>query len=298
MMSEAVKESSMRKLMEEGHQIPDLAVELNRILIPLACQNFEKTGIQVAKFIAREYGAEVTLLHNGAGNLDKWAIPFEDLNISVNKIHKKESHDKTAEIILEESKNDYQLMIMPSRRRQRWIDKFLINSISAKIIDEVPYDVLQVFPANTELARAEEKIPEFNNVGILLSRTQRDPRLLIWAHSLLQKENSFLTAYHIADVPRMTPKRIALETSVVVKEHNDFDTLVAAYEELLSTKIVPKFIISHKVSPTAAAVLNKDMPDIAVMGQTKPHPWWQIRTLSDKILDKAKTAFIVHHHPI
>ena len=287
----------LRKLMDEGHQIPDLAIDLNRILIPLACQNFEKTGVEVAKQIAREYGAEVTLLHNGSGNLDKWALPFEEFKLKVNKIHLKESHDKTPDLIVEEAKNNYQLMIMPSRRRLKWIDKFLINSVSAKVIDRIPYDVLQVFPAATGMARDEEKIPVFNHVGILLSRAQRDPRLLLWANSLLQEENSYLSAYHIADLPRLTPMRVALDTKVVTKENEDFTILTKAYEALFRTRIEPRFLISHKTALTAANILNKDKPDIAVMGQTKNKPWWQIRTLSDKILDTAQVAFILHHQP-
>jgi len=295
---EKEEQNDIRKLIEEGHEIPDLAVDLDRILVPLACQNFEKFGVEVAKQIAREYGASVTLLHNGSGNLDKWAIPFEEFKLDVTKIHTREDHSKTPDLIVEEAKNNYQLMIMPSRRRLKWIDKFFINSISDKVIDRVPYDVLQVFPGRGGMARDEEKIPEFNNIGILLPRAQRDPRLLFWGNSLLQKKGSKLTAYHIADLPRLTPMKVALDTKVVTEEHNDFTSLVNAYSQLLSTEIEPRFLVSHKIALTASNVLNKDQPDIAVMGQTKEKHWWQIRTLSDKILDTAEVPFIVHHLPV
>lgn len=293
------EQEAIRRLIDEGHQIPDLAIDLDNILIPLACQNFEKIGVEVAKQIAREYGASVTLLHNGSGNLDKWAIPFEEFKLDVTKIHYKKDHSHTADIIVEEaSQNEYQLLIMPSRRRLKWIDKFFINSISNKVIDRIPFDVLQVFPGKGGMARDEEKIPEFEHIGILLSRAQRDPRLLFWANSLLQKEHAYLTAYHIADVPRVTPIKGALDTKVVIDEHKEFDTLVNAYGQIFSTRIDPRFLMSHEIATTASNILNKDQPDIAVMGQTKERHWWQIRTLSDKILDSSEVPFIVHHQPV
>lgn len=295
-MSKMTKEEYVRKLIGEGHEVPDLAMDLDHILVPLACQSFEYIGVEVAKQIAREYGASVTLLHNGTRDLTPWKKIFEDFKIQVTA--KITENEDTADAILEEADNGYQLLIMPSRRRLKWIDKFFINSISAKVIPKVDYDVLQIFPSKGGLPGDEEKIPEFTNIGILLPRAQRDPRLLFWANSLLQKEGAKLTAYHIADLPRLTPLKDALDTKVVVKESEDFETLVNAYQAIFSTEIEPRFILSHKIARTASNILNEDKPNIAVMGQTKESKWYQIRTLSDKILDRSDVPFIVHHQPV
>jgi hypothetical protein len=286
----------VQKYLNAGNIMPDLAIDLGNILVPIACQSFELLGIEVAKQIAHEYGANVTLMHNGKRDLDRYAKTFDNFPLKLTK--KRTENPDTAEAIIDEATSgNYQLLIMPSRRRAKWIDKFFINSISAKVIPEVDFDVLQVFPAKEKIPGDNMTIPDFDRIAIMLSRTQRDPRLLFWGNSLLQKEHSSLIAFHIADLPRLTPMKVALDTQVVIKENDDFQTMARAYESIFSTDIDAKFLVSHKTALTASNFLNREKPDIAVMGQSKLSHWWQIRTLSDKILDAADVPFIIHHYP-
>ncbi len=290
------KDDALRKFFEMGYKIPDdYFIELENILVPLALQPFERFGVAVAKFIAHEFGATVTILHNGRRDPEKFIKEFEELKIPVKvKISKKLD---TIKVILEEAqKEDYQLMIMPSRRRLKWIDRFLLNSVSAKVIPKVTYDVLQAYPQKGRLPGDEEEIPRFEKIGILLPRTQRDPKLLFWANSLLIGKEGELHAYHIADLPNLTPLRGALEADVIVKEKEEFEVLVQGYEKIFSTKIVPHFIVSHNVGKAAAAVLNRDKPDLAIMGHSKREGRFGLkRTLTDYVLDTARIPMVIHH---
>ena len=288
---------SLRQFFDHGFQIPDdYFIQLERILVPLACQPFEKFGVSIAKFIAHEYGASVTILHNGKRDPSAYAREFEQLRIPVEIITKR-SLD-TPKVIIQEAQKGYQLLVMPSRRRAKWIDRFLITSVSAKVIPKVPYDVLQAYPMRGLIPGDEENVPEFEKIAILLPRTQRDPRLLFWANSLLIGKKGELHIYHIADLPALTPLKGALEADVIVKEKEAFEILVKGYASIFSTKMIPHFIVSHNIGKSAAAILNRDSPDVAIMGQSKREGRFGIRrTLSDYILDKARVPIIVHHQP-
>lgn len=286
----------LKKFFKMGYKIPDdYFIELENILVPLAFQSFERFGVAVAKFIAHEFGAKVTILHNGKRDPERFIKEFESLKIPVEVIITKRLD--TAKAILEEAvKDNYQLMIMPSRRRLKWIDRFLLNSVSAKVIPKVNYDVLQAYPQKGRLPGEEEEIPSFEKIGILLPRTQRDPKLLFWANSLLIGKKGELHAYHIADLPNLTPLRGALEADVIVKEKEQFEILVKGYEAIFSTRIIPHFIVSHNVGKAAAAVLNRDKPDLAIMGHSKREGRFGLkRTLTDYVLDTARIPMLIHH---
>lgn len=296
-MNDVNFEKAKKFLRKEGNEIPDIFfTSLDRILLPIACQSFEYLGIEVAGRIARKYGASITVLHNGTRNVDRYISKLDKFKLSIEK--KVTENKNTAEAILEEAENDYQLVIMPSRRRAKWIDKFFINSISAKVIPIIDYDVLQVFPSKGGLPGDESTIPDFTNIGVLLSRTQRDPKLMFWTNALLGYDNPSVKVYHLADIPSITPFKGAMDTDLLIQEKQEFDDYIEGYSDVFAMDMEAKFVLTHNIAEGSSKILKKDKPDIAIMGQTKEKPWYQIRSLSDKILDWTDVPVIVHHQPI
>lgn len=284
-------------LKKQLDHVPDLYfTNLDNILLPLACQPFENLGINIAIRIARKYGASVTVLHNGTRNMEDYVEKLAKFKI--NLVKKRTTRENISNAILNEANEDYQLVIMPSRRRLKWIDKFFITSISSEVIPKIDYDVLQVFPSKGGLPGEEAKVPEFNDIALLLSRDNRDPKLMFWTNALINSKNTIVSAYHISNIGSITPFASAYDTDVIIQEREKFEEMITGYSEIFGIDIDPNFILSHKIASTSSKLLNRNRPDIVIMGQTKKRKWWQIRTLTDKVLDWTETPIIVHHQPV
>lgn len=285
-----------RFLRTNGQFVPDqFFMDLDHILMPLSCQPFEKFGILIAAKIAKKYGASITALHVGNKNVNSYMSTFDDYKVKYDIIQEDKSKN-IANTILDLAQNGFQLVIMPSRRRLRWIDKFLTNSISAKTIPYIDYDVLQVFPAKGPIT--DDNLPDFSSIGLLLKRTHRDDKLIFWTNAFLTMRTATVTAYHIADLPSITPYAGALSSNVIKKEKEKFEDRISGYSQIFGVNIQPRFILSHRVGTTAAKNLNPVPDQIVIMGQTKVKKWYHIRSLSDKIIDWTKNPLIVHHQPL
>ncbi len=291
------KDTEMEDFFSHGHKIPDqFFMELDNILLPVCNQSFETLGTIITKFIANEFGAKVKLLHNGRRNIEHLATRFKEYNVKTEI--KTTLNLNTAQTIIQEAKNDYQLLIMPSRRRSKLLDRFLVNSVSSKVIPKVKYDTLQIYPKKEEFVGDEEELPEFKHIAVLLPRTERDFRLLFFANALLVKKEGELHVYHISDVPAITPLKQALDSDLIMKERQKFYSLVKGYSKLFSTKIIPHFILGYNVKKAAAMTINENNPDLVIMGQSKLKSRFILsRTLSEHLLDKTKVPILVHHYP-
>ncbi len=293
-IGELQPERVLPKFFERYGAPPDtFFVNMESILLPLACKPFENLAIRIAGMIAGEYGARITLLHDGKKDPTRYVPILRKLGVRKEVFVKVTSlKDPAKSILTEIKKEDYQLLILPSRRRLKLIDKVMFNSVSRKILHQVPFHVLQVYPAR------DGRIPtSFQRVGLLLPRTVRDLYLIYWANALLGKEGKLL-AYHVADIPGIIPLRRGLESNIFQEEKRDFELLVAGYSELFTTHIKPVFLASHSILKGIKELLKSHPPDIVLLGQSRKTRRFMIRRLlSEKLLDKFNQPMVVHHFP-
>ncbi len=268
-------------------------INLDEILLPLACKRFEELAIRVAGMISAEYGTSITLLHDGKKDPTKYVPLLQSLGVKKDIRVKVTRKGNPARAILDEiEQEEYQLLVLPSRRRLKLYDRVFLNSVSRKILHKVPFDVLQVYPP-----RSGSPPITFKKVGLLLPRSVRDIYLLYWGNALLGKEGELL-AYHVADLPGITPLRRGLESHIIQEEKQDFHLLVEGYMELFSTHIKPVFLASHSILKGIKQLLRMHPPDIVLLGQSRKKRRFGIRRLlSEKLLDKFNQPMIVHHFP-
>ena len=178
-------------------------LNLDKILVPIGGRNFENTGLELAFYIAHEYGSHLDLLHIGTD-------PGTNLGDYLNKLIKFEvEHD----LVIRKSKNvpkavvDYwnekqhNLVIMSGRRRPTIFDKMTMQSISSTIIPQIGTEVLQIFPPT--MRKISDKL---KNIAVLLPYSKRDPFLLRWASAIAApQKGAKVTVYHIAQVPDTVP---------------------------------------------------------------------------------------------
>ncbi|MCG3218022.1 MAG: hypothetical protein KAR35_03405, partial [Candidatus Heimdallarchaeota archaeon] len=75
-------EALLNEFFNLGYKIPDtLLTNLDRILVPSVGEPFENLGFEIAKRIAKQYGAEITILNNGKIDLSERKKKIEELNI-------------------------------------------------------------------------------------------------------------------------------------------------------------------------------------------------------------------------
>ncbi len=287
-------ERVLPKFFERYGSPPDaFFINLDEILLPLACKKFEELGVRVAGMIAAEYGASITLLHDGKRDPTRYVPILRSLGVKKDIRVKVSNEGNPPRAILKEiNSEDYQLLVMPSRRRLKLYDRLMLNSVSRKILHQVPFNVLQVYPP-----RSGSPPTTFRKVGMLLPRSVRDVYLLYWGNALLGREGELL-AYHVADLPGITPLRRGLESNIFQEEKRDFELLVKGYAELFSTDIKPIFLASHSILRGIKKLLKTYPPDIVLLGQSRKKRRFGIRRLlSEKLLDKFNQAMIVHHFP-
>ncbi len=277
----------------------DFFIGLEQIIVPIAGKKFEKLAITVTKFIAHEYGAHV-LLYNVGSDPNKPIFTelvslLKSVKVKVDFESETLPKDKTIPqmIIRRYEKDPFQLMIIPSKRRSKRIDKFLWNSVSAKVIPNVGIDVLQVY--------AQKKIPQeivLKDIGCLIPFSKRDPYLIRWAASIITSkvDANPLIAYHVDEYPLVTPSEFVSKDPEYLKHKADFEKRMKYFSERYSIEMKTQMVIGKTMQKTLEQVLNKDNLDLVLMGATKiPAKFHFGRTMSEKLIDNLKCGVVIHH---
>ncbi|MHA1303397.1 MAG: universal stress protein [Candidatus Heimdallarchaeaceae archaeon] len=271
-------------------------ISLDRILIPIGGKEFEKTAMDVAFYIAHEYGAKLDLLHVGKdpgtiidnylNKLNKYGIDHDLILIR---------HKSVSRAIIDHwKKNRYELVVMAARRKPTFIDKLVIHSVSNTVIKNIQSEVLQVFPP--KLSKLSTKL---KNVAVLLPYSSRDPFLIRWASAIAApQKNANINIFHFCIVPEVVPLEGAKNEQEIKNEEEDFKDYIQQYSEIFGHILKSKIIIGHDVFASLEYITEKDEPDVVIIGRTKPHSFWDffVRPLSSKIRDKLLNPSVIIHH--
>jgi len=272
-------------------------LNLDRILVPIGGKKFECTGLELAFYIAHEYGSHLDLLHIGTdpgdniqGYLDKLA-KFEVEHDLV--VRKGKNVPKTIIEYWQEKKHN--LVLMSGRRRPTLLDKIFIPSISNSVIPQIDAEVLQIFHPLMQKVSDQLK-----NIAVLLPYSHRDPFLLRWASAIAApQKGAKVKVYHIAQVPETVPLSGAAEEEVIQNEEKQFKKYIKEFSKIFGQIIQPRFILGHGVLGALESIFEKDEPDLVIIGKTKEHNFWQrvvVKSLSSKIRDKLLEPSICIHH--
>jgi hypothetical protein len=280
----------MSKIPKKLH--PDFQDEfflnLEHILVPIGGNSFECMGLELAFFIAHEYGAKIDLLHVGknvGGYIDKYRDKLTKFEIGHElKVMKGKNVPRVIIEYWKEKKHN--LVIMSGRRRPTIFDKMTIQSISNSVIPHIETEVLQVFPPS--IKKISDKLKE---VAVLLPYSDRDPFLLRWASAIASPQiGAKVKIYHIAEVPDIVPLEGAKHEKEIKKEQEQFSKYIDDYSQIFGFGqiIQPKFIIGHKVLRSLEFIFGKYEPDLVIIGKSKPKNVWEkiSKPLSSKIRDK------------
>ena len=272
-------------------------LNLDRILVPIGGKKFECTGLELAFYIAHEYGSHIDLLHIGSD-------PGENIKEFLEKLAKFEvEHD----LVIRKGKNvpkaiieywhekKHNLVIMSGKRRPTIFDKITIPSISNSVIPHIETEVLQIFPPTMQ--KVSDKL---KNIAVLLPYSHRDPFLLRWASAIAApQKNAAVTVYHIAQVPETVPLIGAAREEVILNEEKQFKKYIKEFSKIFGQIIQPRFILGHRVLSSLESIFGKDEPDLVIIGKTKEKNFWQrvvIKSLSSKIRDKLLEPGVCIHH--
>ncbi|MHA1827109.1 MAG: hypothetical protein ACTSX6_00525 [Candidatus Heimdallarchaeaceae archaeon] len=271
-------------------------LNLDKILVPINDQAFECMGLEIAFYIAHEYGARLDLLHIGSevsSNIDNYLNKLAKYEIEHNLIIIKEKNVPKA-IVDFWRKNKHTLVLMSGRRRPTFFDKMTIQSISSSVIPLIHTEVLQVFPP--KMKKISDKL---KNIAVLLPYSSRDPFLLRWASAVAAPQKSAkVRVYHISSVPVTVPLLEALNEKEIKKEEKTFKQYIKRYEDVFGQIIQPKFVLGHSVEKTLTSIFEKDEPDLVIIGKSKLANFWDKlkKPLSSKIRDKLLDTGVCIHH--
>jgi amino acid transporter len=267
---------------------------LRNILVPLRGKPFEWDGIRIAVHLAHEFGPKVTLYHYGEEKkekfdiykheLEKYKINFE-LKIVCPKTKNPSPRDVIQHFVDLTSSGEYQLAILPSRRKR----KFREISISHNVLRKIPIPGLQVFPAK------KSEIPEkftFENVGSLTPGSKRDPFLLQLGIAVVSStKRSSLVAYHWTHVPRLiTPevmsKAPGVKEEIAIFLHNIGEAM------RMGVPIEQRHIVGHDFIRSITEVVRKDHLELLFLGYGKPRLG---QRPSEKLVQKINCTIVVFH---
>ncbi len=289
----------MTKLPSKLH--PDYQDEfflnLDRILVPIGGKQFECTGLELAFYIAHEYGSHLDLLHIGTDPGNKVSAFLEKLakyEVKHDLIIRKSKHIPKA-IVEYWNEKKHNLVLMSGRRRPTLFDKITIQSISNAVIPHLETEVLQIFPPTMQKTSNQLK-----DIAVLLPYSHRDPFLLRWASAIAApQKNAKVRVYHIAQVPETVPLIGAAKEETIKNEEKQFTQYVREFSKIFGQIIQPRFIIGHGVLSSLESIFEKDEPDLVIIGRTKETNFWQkvmVKSLSSKIRDKLLTPGVCIHH--
>jgi hypothetical protein len=182
---------------------------------------------------------------------------------------------------------------MPSRRRKRYLDRLKLDSVSAKVIPHTNCDVLQIYSSINPPTSITSL--SLDSVFLLMSYSRKDPYLLFYANSFLSNKGK-IYAYRFLPVPMITPLQQTINANEYVDEENKFFSLIENYSQFFSTTISPKMIICHDIVRAIPSTLENEpvKPSLIMFGNSKRPKWYQIRTLSDKLIDGLDSPVIVY----
>jgi hypothetical protein len=253
-------------------------------------------GLEIAFYIAHEYGGKIDLLHIGTdlkGNIDSFLKKLTKYEIEHNLVI--ENKKNVPEAIVDYwKKHQHNLVIMSGRRRPTIFDKMTTKSISTSIIPHIQTEVLQIFPPT--LKKISEKLKD---IAVLLPYSTRDPFLLRWASAIAAPQKSAkVKVYHIAEVPATVPLSEVIREKEIKKEQKSFRTYLKRYEDIFGQIVQPKFIVGHKVLSSLKFIFGKDEPDLVIIGKSRQDDWWKklSKPLSSKIRDKLLNTGVCIHH--
>ena len=188
-------------------------LNLDRILVPIGGKKFECTGLELAFYIAHEYGSHLDLLHIGTDpgeNIEGYLEKLAKFEIEHDLVIKKGKNPPKAIIDYWRDKK-HNLVIMSGRRRPTLLDKIFVPSISSSVIPHIDAEVLQVFPPMMQ--KDSEKL---KNIAVLLPYSHRDPFLLRWSSAIAApQKGAKVKVYHIAQVPASVPLTGAAKEEVI-----------------------------------------------------------------------------------
>ena len=287
--------ASITKNLHPDYQ-DEFFLNLDKILVPIGGKAFECMGLELAFYIAHEYGAHLDLLHVGEDpgrNIDNYLKKLAKYEVEHNLILKnKKNVTKTITDYWKEFRHN--LVIMSSRRRPTVFDKMTIQSISAAIIPEIETEVLQIFPPSIR------KISDhLKNIAVLLPYSKRDPFLLRWASSIAApQKGANIRVYHLAQVSEFIPLQSARNENEVKKEEKIFKDYMDNYSKVFGQIIKPKFVIGHRILPSLKFIFGKDEPDLVIIGKSKQSSFIKklSKPLSSRIRDKLLDTGVCIHH--
>ena len=289
-------EKKQTMFFQYDYENPDeFFVSLDKILLPVSGNEFEWMAIGVATVLAKKYHAEITLLHIGNEDLGAFTSYLLGKKAQFSLKSKEKGKSSIPDIINQELREGkYNLLVMPSRRRKRYFDKFKFDSVSAKVIPHAKCDILQIYSVKNPPYVLQSLTLE--NIFLLMSYSRKDPFLLFYANAFLSSQGRIF-AYRFLPVPIITPLKMSMDSNAYAEERNKFFSLIDNYSEFLSTDITPKMIVCHDVARSVPATLKNEpqQPSIVIFGNSKKSKWYKIRNLSDKLIDKLNTSVIVYY---
>ena len=288
----------MSKLLSRLH--PDYQDEfflnLDKILVPIGGRDFECTGLELAFYIAHEYGSHLDILHIGddsGPNITSFLNKLAKYEIDHNLIVRKNKNISKA-IIEYWYEKKHNLVLMSGRRRPTIFDKMTIQSISNSVIPHIKTEALQVFPPT--MRKVSDKLKD---IAVLLPYSHRDPFLLRWAAAIAApQKGAQVKVYHIAQVPETVPLTAAVKEKEIKKEEKRFKEYIDEFSQVFGQIIQPRFILCHSILSSLESIFEKDEPDLVIIGKTKETTFWQklSKPLSSKIRDKLLEPGVCIHH--
>lgn len=271
-------------------------LNLNSILVPIAGKEREKLALNVAFYIAHEYGAKIHLLHVGK----KIGDVFDDYLKKLSRYgitHNLEFIDNfnvAKTIVNYWRKYKQQLVILSGRRKLTIFDKIFDPSTANKIIPLIDAEILQVYPP--KLKKLEARLKE---IAVLLPYSERDPFLLRWASAIAApQKGAKIRVYHVAEVPPIVPLEGAKDELEIKDEEKVFRRYIREYADIFGHLIKPTFVIGHDVISSLDFIFAKHEPDLIIIGATKRKKWYEKigKPLSSKIRDKMTNSGVAIHH--
>ncbi|MFW9903917.1 MAG: APC family permease [Candidatus Thorarchaeota archaeon] len=267
---------------------------LSNILVPVRGRSYEWDTIRIAIHIAHEFGPQVTLYHYGfepketfrnfTNELKRFHIQHE-VKI-INPPRKNISpRDIIQHLIEVANTGDYQLAILPSSRRR----KFLEISISHNALRKMPIPGLQVFPSKKD--KIKKKIT-FEHVGTLTPGSKRDPFLIQLGIALVSSTRiADLVAYHWTHVPKLiTPEVMSeatgVQESISIFLHNIGEAL------RMGIPIEQRHVLGHDFVKSIAEVVKEDQLELLILGYGRPRLG---RRPSEKLVRKIDCTAVVFH---
>ncbi|MHA1419042.1 MAG: universal stress protein [Candidatus Heimdallarchaeaceae archaeon] len=287
--------ASISKNLHPDYQ-DEFFLNLDRILVPIGGKEFECMGLELAFYIAHEYGAHLDLLHVGSGpgkNIDRYLKKLAKYEIEHDLVIMDNKH-VTQTIIDYWKKHKHNLVIMSSRRRPTVFDKITVKSISNTILPEIYTEVLQVFPP-----RIKKISSQLKNVAVLLPYSKRDPFLIRWASSIASSQKgASIRVYHISRVPEVVPLRGARNEEEIKKEERIFKDYIDNYAKIFGQIIKTKFVIGYNIISALKFIFGKYEPDIVIIGKSKQRNIFKklFKPLSSRIRDKLLNTGVCIHH--